>query len=664
MATNVGTLLILIGAETKGLLSGVLTARTALGGLEKASYNVASSVNRLATAGVAAGVALAGYLVNQSNETIDAQSKLAYRINSTVEAVQTLTHAADLAGISTEALTKSAGILNQRLGQAAREGAGPVYEQLRRLNLTAEQLINLPVDERLAVIGDRFRDLGYNTAQQADALRQLGIRSQEVINLMEGGGDAIRSARKDVIAFGVAVSDIDAAKVEAANDEWTRARLLLTGIANTFVTEISGAFRYLAEQFVEAGRESGGFKEQIKTVVDYIVIGFLRARQAIYELRISWINFKEALEVGPNLSGDSWWNKIIPPMYRQEMKEQRAEYQKLRDEVEKPPSIEETLRILEERKKAYTKEAEDVVETRRKANANQKTQIDNLTTEQRQAYEQRFLALQKSLANEAEALDIARREELAKIDEFESKRIKSKSERDALRAAVEAKFAEEKRNLVFSTLEQDILKEDELLSKKYEGQLAKIQEFQDAHTITEQRAGELRMQYARKFSDDMMLLHARQWSGLASIVDTAMGSISNIIGKEGGAAFEVLKGISVATALVKGYEAVVSAMAYGNSVGGPPVGFAFGAIAAAGVAAQVAALIATKPGSSGSSAAAAPSAGGASASAAAAGASGPQQTLYISPIKDGMYSGESVRRLARELVQFQDDGGKVVMGNV
>lgn len=73
-----------------------------------------------------------------------------------------------------------------------------------------------------------------------------------------------------------------------------------------------------------------------------------------------------------------------------------------------------------------------------------------------------------------------------------------------------------------------------------------------------------------------------------------------------------MKAASIATALLKSREAIVSAFAAGSDIGGPPVGFAFAAMAAAATAAQILAMRSVSPGSSGGAPSAASGGGGAS----------------------------------------------------
>lgn len=79
----------------------------------------------------------------------------------------------------------------------------------------------------------------------------------------------------------------------------------------------------------------------------------------------------------------------------------------------------------------------------------------------------------------------------------------------------------------------------------------------------------------------------------AAGADDVLGNVEKLtdaLGLEGKAQFEVQKGLSIARAVVSGGEAIVHSFNAGAKLGGPPVGFAFAAVAAAATAAQIAAI--------------------------------------------------------------------------
>ncbi len=415
----------------------------------------------------------------------------------------------------------------------------------------------MDVAERLATISDRMEELGYSTAQQAEVLKAFGIRGQEMLSLFEGGGKSIRQARDDVKAFGVAVSQIDGVKVEQANDAWTTAMLLFKGIGNQVAVELAPLVKQLGDDFAAAGRELKGFGETIQAGVLAAVRAWGTFSSEIYQFRLDWDENVAHLLDGINKITAGFNSINLAKGLTGEIPQIEHSFGKLRERIGAPPSTEDWDRWFGLIKLKAEMNAADVAAARNKMLGGNGPKTDPLTEEERKQQEQKFLEFQRSLANEDAALGIHREQQLAKLAEFQAKQIGTAAEHAAARLAIEEKYQKDRADLIFAKLEEGVATEQEILLRKHEQQLAAIAEFENNRTITENAAAELRRKYAQKIALDMAQIQARQYSQLAGIVDTAMGHISQVIGDEGGAAFELMKGISIATALVKGYEAVL-----------------------------------------------------------------------------------------------------------
>lgn len=244
-----------------------------LKGTEKAGH-LAASATRLAAGGIMAmaGVAATGSialaaLTRQGMNSVDEQAKLARQLDSTIGGLRGLQLAANDAGVATGTVNSNMETLSARLGEAVR-GSGQALEMLDRLGLSADVLAGSDVDDRVAMIADRVQDLGLSGAETADVLRQLGIRNREMVNLLRQGGDPIRQARQEVEDYGLAISSIDAAVIEAANDALSRTGLLLESTRTALAVEMSPVILEVAGRFNDAAREVGGMDQAIRLAVE------------------------------------------------------------------------------------------------------------------------------------------------------------------------------------------------------------------------------------------------------------------------------------------------------------------------------------------------------------------------------------------------------------
>jgi hypothetical protein len=107
--------------------------------MEQANTRLAAFARRvgIALAAVGAAAAAAGVaMVRPGLANIDAQAKLVQSMRTTVESIQTLTWAGELAGVSMGEIEQATKKLTTRLSEAA-GGSGAAAGALRRLNLTA-----------------------------------------------------------------------------------------------------------------------------------------------------------------------------------------------------------------------------------------------------------------------------------------------------------------------------------------------------------------------------------------------------------------------------------------------------------------------------------------------------------------------------------------------
>lgn len=271
---SLGSLIVRIGADISALRSDTASASKSLGSLEGAASSLGGILKALGVAAAATGLAA---MVKHSLEAIDSSAKLSRQLGGTIDGLKGLQLAATDAGVDSGVLTGAMERLNVALGDAAHKGSGKAFEALQRLGLSARELARVDVDERMAVIADRTRELGLSTQATADVLRGLGIRQGEVTRLMLDGGEAIRAARGEVEALGLSLSEVDAAKVEAANDAMDRVKLAATSIGQRLAVHLAPMIELISQKLIGIAKDAGGFRSAVDSAVEFAIkaIGFL-----------------------------------------------------------------------------------------------------------------------------------------------------------------------------------------------------------------------------------------------------------------------------------------------------------------------------------------------------------------------------------------------------
>ena len=236
--------------------------------MELANTRLASFARKagIALAAVTAAAAAAGVaMVRSGLANIDAQAKLAQSMRTTVESIQTLTWAGELAGVSLGEIEQATKKLTTRLSEAA-DGSGAAVGALRRLNLTAAELQALPLDQRIVAIQDALNRLVPEAERAAVASDLFGDRA--ALAFLRIDSATLRDAARDVQDFGVAVSAADAAQVERTGDAIARLSLIWTGLVNRLTVAVAPALEAVATKLADMARATGPIGQAITAVFD------------------------------------------------------------------------------------------------------------------------------------------------------------------------------------------------------------------------------------------------------------------------------------------------------------------------------------------------------------------------------------------------------------
>ena len=240
----------------------------------------------LGAAAAAAGTALATKLVKSGLEAIDSQAKLARSLDGTIDGLRALQLAAQDAGLSADAMSANLQRMNRRLGEMATTGAGPAAGWINRLGLSAQELLKLPLEERAARIADEISRLSTSAEMASAAFAIFGDGGLKMVPMLQQGGEAIRAARAEVDALGLSLSEIDAAKVEMANDAMSRIALTFEAIRNKITVAVAPILKALADRFNDVARANKGFGDQAVQVFDTLMRWAGKFADVLHGLRV------------------------------------------------------------------------------------------------------------------------------------------------------------------------------------------------------------------------------------------------------------------------------------------------------------------------------------------------------------------------------------------
>ena len=652
---------VIIGADTSELDEAVKGSKGSLVQLSDEMKKGIATAAKYGAAAAAAGAAIGAGLVVKGLRAVDAQAKLAARLDATADGLRAVQIAAIDAGVEVETFNDAADNLNERIGEA-QTGAGIAADAFKFLGLEAAKLEKLDTDERFLAIAERLDELNVTTAQASFLLAELGIEEKRIINLMMDGGEAIKAARKEVELYGLSLSEVDANKVEMANQAFSKIGLVVDGIAQQMAVEMAPVIAVVSELFLDvaaSGRKAGedvarGLEESEGSAItvlnsltalkrsfnlvaavgswaaDRIKVGFLSFADSIVNEPIDSLN--KLIDLINKIPGFDIERSELPEIGKsireglseaiKEMAGSSTDLQKAFEKMTAPFEESEINRKL----KSFEERVKESVETIGRATSG----IDLTGLGQDDGGEGANNNLQKELERRLEVI----RE--SNMTERELAMKKFAQEDEDLRLALE--------NELLTREEYNILKQEQ------------HQRAEEAITAIEAAESEKRKREAEQEAK----AKERAFSGFYSNLRGLMGSNSKKL-------FQIGKAAALANATIDGYAAITGAYKVGARIGGPPVGAAFAAAAGAATFAQIQKIRSTQFGGGGGNVASSVSDSGASAASAAqsqqAQPSGPAGgTLTVTGLTaSSLLTGDAVAGLANELLEYQRRGGTVVL---
>src|SRR6056297_1221664 len=250
------------GRQVRAELEGVGEAgRRGFGRLsremEAANRRLSGFTRRLRVemaAAVAAATAAGAALIRSGLQTVDAQAKLAQSLGTTVASIQTLERAGELAGVSMSGIEQATKDLTRRLSQAA-AGGGPAADALDRLGLSVQGLMAMPLDQRVGAINAAIEEFVPAAERAAVAGQLFGEEGSIAMSRIDTA--TLRQATKDLVDFGVVVSEQDAEQIERTNDALSRLGLVWRGLANQLAVAAAPALESVAESMAQVASRTG-----------------------------------------------------------------------------------------------------------------------------------------------------------------------------------------------------------------------------------------------------------------------------------------------------------------------------------------------------------------------------------------------------------------------
>ena len=290
MAT-IGSLVVNIQARTAKFMQSMNKATSRLTKFGRSAKRIGKAVGKaFAAMGAAAAVAI-GILVRNSLKSADALAKTADKLGVTTEALAGLQHAANLTGVAQETLNKSLTKQQKALFDADR-GLLTYSQHFDALGLSTKDLIKLSPDKQFIEIAGALNKIENQTKKTAIAYDIFGGRGTALLNTLALGAEGLEKATEEAKLFGIALTRIETAKIEMANDQFTRSQAIIKGVGNQITIALTPILAGLNQAFIDAAVQSGGMANFVGKGMNKIVKAVGTVVDSFRKLEIVWVGLK------------------------------------------------------------------------------------------------------------------------------------------------------------------------------------------------------------------------------------------------------------------------------------------------------------------------------------------------------------------------------------
>lgn len=284
MSTVVKELLVKFNGDTKGIDGASTRAKSAIDSVSKGI--------KIATAAAGALAVGFGVLAAKQSQLGDELGKTSDRIGISTEKLAAYYHAADLAGISSEAFNNSIKFMFKNAVEAA-SGNEQLGAAFSALGINVKDFMALSSDQQFEMLAQRISEIESPAVRSAVAMKIFGRSGDQMLNMIKDGTGSLTLAADETKRFGLEISRIDAAQLEAANDAVLKVGAAAGGAARQFAVGLSPAITTVIEDLLSTTDAGQAFREVGEKIGETFVAAFDLIRVAIDSVHKQFLEFSE-----------------------------------------------------------------------------------------------------------------------------------------------------------------------------------------------------------------------------------------------------------------------------------------------------------------------------------------------------------------------------------
>lgn len=274
----------------------------ASGTLAKVAGGVEGLKGKLGTLGKVAGGALAGFVtgaavagiaraIQSANDLTDSLRDSSIKLGIGVTDLQAYQLAAGNAGIENEKLEGSINKLNKAAGDlklGITDADSTTAGAFRNIGISLDEVKKSSPAQLFERVVEGLGKIEDPAARASNAMAIFGKSGADVLTLVADGAGSLRESRELLEGLGLAISDVDASKVDAANDALGTLKVVAQAAMQKLGIELAPVIQAVGQTLLDAGKEGETLGQRISNGVSAAVTAVDRAVSAGRLLKASW----------------------------------------------------------------------------------------------------------------------------------------------------------------------------------------------------------------------------------------------------------------------------------------------------------------------------------------------------------------------------------------
>lgn len=268
MAAIVGALRAVLSLESAAFTRGLTAAQKSLADFDKRMRGIGGQITKVGAIISVASTGLALAVKRQLNAADD-MSKAAQKFGVPIEALSQLKYAAELSDVSFESLGTSLGFLSKKMVNSP-----DVFDKLGIAVRDATGNIR-PVQNVLMDVADVIAKMPDGAEKTALSMQLLGKSvGVDMIPMLNEGGTAIKNLMAEADKLGVTINSKTGKAAEDFNDNLTRLKTSLEGLAIVVVSNLAPALAEISDKIVALAGWFSALDPKMQKILSYFA-GFL-----------------------------------------------------------------------------------------------------------------------------------------------------------------------------------------------------------------------------------------------------------------------------------------------------------------------------------------------------------------------------------------------------